>query len=197
MTRLLYFVLWLLSTSAFCQLPPGVIDRLAARAVGNKVQVEVTLSAGYTCNGIVITRSTDSLLFETIGLIGGVCGDSAASVSYSFTDSFPPTNQRLFYQLLLGGRIATDTRQVVVYDFAARPLILAPNPTADWVEVRFEAAVGTSEHLCLRSNLGQPLQFLLSEDGFVRFSVQDLPAGSYFIERTLQPTRIAKLQVIR
>lgn len=197
MTRLLYFFLWLLSTSAFGQLPPGVIDRLAARVVGNKVQVEVTLSAGYTCNGIVITRSTDSLLFETIGLIGGVCGDSAASVSYSFTDSFPPTNQRLFYQLLLGGRIATDTRQVVVYDFQERPLIVSPNPAADWVEVRFEAAVGTSEQLILRNASGNMVQNIESEDGFARFDVRHLPPGNYFVGRKSTNGRPVKLLLVK
>lgn len=197
MTRLLYFVLWLLSTSAFGQLPPGIIDRLAARAVGNKVQVEVTLSAGYTCNGIVITRSTDSLLFETIGLIGGVCGDSAASVSYSFTDSFPPTNQRLFYQLLLGGRIATDTRQVVVYDFDQRPLWVVPNPAKDWIEVRFEAAPGSREIILLYDARGKLLDSLEIEDGLATIAVSQLQAGVYVLRSKQKPELFKKFTVAR
>lgn len=197
MTRLLYFVLWLLSTSAFGQLPPGVIDRLAARAVGNKVQVEVTLSAGFTCNGIVITRSTDSLLFETIGLIGGVCGDSAASVSYSFTDSFPPTNQRLFYQLLLGGRIATDTRQVVVYDFDRRPLWMVPNPAKDWIEVRFDAAPGSRETFLLRDARGKVIQQFEIEDGLARLAVLQLGPGIYVLQSKPRPALLAKFIVAR
>jgi len=196
-TRLLYFVLWLLSTSAFGQLPPGIIDRLAARAVGNKVQVEVTLSAGYTCNGIVITRSTDSLLFETIGLIGGVCGDSAASVSYSFTDSFPPTNQRLFYQLLLGGRIATDTRQVVVYDFDQRPLWVVPNPAKDWIEVRFEAAPGSREIILLYDARGKLLDSLEIEDGLATIAVSQLQAGVYVLRSKQKPELFKKFTVAR
>lgn len=197
MTRLLYFVLWLLSTSAFGQLPPGIIDRLAARAVGNKVQVEVTLSAGFTCNGIVITRSTDSLQFETIGLIGGVCGDSAASVSYSFTDSFPPTNQRLFYQLLLGGRIATDTRQVVVYDFDRRPLWVVPNPAKDWIEVRFDAAPGSREIILLYDARGKLLESLEIEDGLATIAVSQLQAGVYVLRSKQKPELYKKFTVAR
>ena len=194
---MLYFVLWLLSTSAFGQLPPGVIDRLAARAVGNKVQVEVTLSAGYTCNGIIITRSTDSLQFETIGLIGGVCGDSAASVSYSFTDSFPPTNQRLFYQLLLGGRIATDTRQVVVYDFDRRPLWVVPNPAKDWIEVRFEAVPGSKEIILLYDARGKLLESLEIEDGLATIVVSQLQAGIYVLQSKQKPELFKKFTVAR
>lgn len=182
-TRLLHLVLLLFSTLALGQLPPGVIDRLSVRTLGNKVQVEVTLSAGYTCNGIVITRSTDSLTFETVGLIGGVCGDSAAAVSYSFIDSFPPTNKRLHYQLLLGGRLATDTRQVVVYDFTTRPMIISPNPAKDGVEIRFEAAVGSNELITLTNQQGVEVLRVLAEDGWARFSMGHLPAGMYFVGR--------------
>ena len=191
------FLALLSSVHAFGQLPPGVIDRLSARAIGNKVQVEVTLSAGYTCNGILITRSTDSAQFETIGLIGGVCGDSAASVSYSFTDSFPPTNRRLFYQLLLGGRIATDTRQVVVFDFTERPLILAPNPATDWVEVRFEAPSGSAEWLIIFNQHGQEMLREQALDGYVRFSISQLATGSYFIRTANQPYLFTQLLITR
>lgn len=189
MLRLTFLVAFLASIETFGQLPPGVIDRLAARAVGNKVQVEVTLSAGFTCNGIVITRSTDSLQFETVGLIGGVCGDSAASVSYSFIDSFPPTNKRLHYQLLLGGRLATDTRQVVVYDFTTRPMIISPNPTKDGVEIRFEAPVGSTELITLTNQLGVEVLRVLTEDGWARFSIVHLPAGMYFVGRASSQAR--------
>lgn len=195
MKRLPFLFILLITFQAFGQLPPGVIDRLSARSIGSQVQIEVTLSAGYTCNGIIITRSTDSLQFETVGLIGGVCGDSATSVSYSFTDSFPPTNKLLHYQLLLGGRIPTDTRQVVVYDFQLRPLLLAPNPAKDWVEVRFEAPAGSAEPVLLLGLQGQELDRVLAEDGYARISVHSLPAGSYFIKRADDAARVEKLLI--
>jgi len=194
---LLFLFIGLGAFHSFGQLPPGVIDRFSTRTIGNRVQIEVTLSAGYTCNGIVITRSVDSLLFETIGLIGGVCGDSAAAVSYSFTDSFPPTNKQLHYQLLLGGRIATDTRQVIVYDFQSRPIILLPNPTKDWVEVRFDAAFGSSETLLVLDGTGRQVAQFPVEDGYARFSVSHLATGNYFICSLQQPGRMEKLLVVK
>lgn len=197
MLRLTFLVAFLASIQTFGQLPPGVIDRLAARAVGNKVQVEVTLSAGYTCNGILITRSTDSLQFETVGLIGGVCGDSAASVSYSFTDSFPPTNQRLFYQLLLGGRLATDTRQVVVYDFDRRPLWVVPNPATHLIEVRFDAAPGSTETFILFDAQAKALQQFEIEDGLAQIAVSQLMPGMYVLQSTKRPALMAKFIVAR
>lgn len=195
--RLTLLLAFLASLQTFGQLPPGVIDRLAARAIGNKVQVEVTLSAGYTCNGIVVTRSTDSLKFETIGLIGGVCGDSAAAVSYNFTDSFPPTNQRLYYQLLLGGRLATDTRQVVVYDFTRRPLWVVPNPATHWIEVRFDAAPGSTETFILRDWRGKALQQFQIEDGLAQIAVFQLMPGMYVLQSTKRPALMAKFIIAR
>lgn len=197
MTRLLHLVLLLFSTSALGQLPPGIIDRLAARAISNKVQVEVTLSAGFTCNGIVITRSIDSLQFETIGLIGGVCGDSTAAVSYSFTDSFPPTNQRLFYQLLLGGRLATDTRQVIVYDFDRRPLWVVPNPASDRIEIRFEAAPGSTEIFTLHDVRGKKIDQFEIEDGWAQIAVSQLEPGMYVLQSKDQSRLSTKFLVTR
>lgn len=182
MKRLLFLLVLHGANLSFAQLPPGVIDRLSARAIGSSVQIEVTLSAGYTCNGILITRSVDSMQFETVGLIGGVCGDSAAAVSYSFTDSFPPTNTRLYYQLLLGGRIPTDTRQVVVYDFQERPVIISPNPAKDWVEVRFEAAEGSVNTITITNQQGTKVKEVAAEDGYGKIWLQDLPGGLYFLQ---------------
>ena len=67
-----------------------------------EVLLKWAILEGETCNGILITRSTDSLFFEAIGEIGGVCGDPNFQQPYSFVDEAPPKNTTVYYKLELG-----------------------------------------------------------------------------------------------
>src|SRR5437870_3891883 len=70
--------------------------------VENRVQLNFTISAGNTCNGIQIFRSPDAVNFIEIGDIQGVCGSSDRSESYFFIDQAPLKNKTNYYRLQLG-----------------------------------------------------------------------------------------------
>lgn len=73
-----------------------------ASEMHEEVLLKWAVLEGETCNGILITRSTDSLFFEAIGEISGVCGDPNFQQPYNFIDKTPPKNTKVYYKLELG-----------------------------------------------------------------------------------------------
>lgn len=94
----------------------------------NLVYVRCVLSAGYTCNGILLERSSDSIYFEQIGEIPGICGDANFAVSYEFIDEKPIRNAESFYRLELGGYGYTHVVRIKLIDIGANTIQLRPNP---------------------------------------------------------------------
>lgn len=140
--RHIYFLLfWLLLGTAWAsvQEPVGTgIARFSVVQLGTGVRVEVTLQAGFTCNGIQLLRSTDSVQFETAALIGGVCGSSSEEVSYDFYDAQPLNGQRLYYSLLLGGRIPSEVLSVRLLDFSKTGFVMWPNPARERLQLQID-----------------------------------------------------------
>lgn len=91
----------LLSTAVKAQ-AKTILDYYEANQNQNSILLKWAISKGSTCNGINITRSSDSLYFETIGRIEGVCGSPDFQQPYSFVDESPLKNQMNYYKLELG-----------------------------------------------------------------------------------------------
>ena len=61
--------------------------QFSAVQVETKVQLNFTIKAGNTCNGIEIFRSPDSVNFSLIGDIQGVCGSTDRKGDNNFYES--------------------------------------------------------------------------------------------------------------
>ena len=96
--------------------------------VENKVQLNFTLKAGYTCNGIGIYRSADSINFTLIGDIQGVCGSNDKNESYTFTDYAPLKNSKNFYRLEPGSLGTSGIAGVFFIDLSENDVLIYPNP---------------------------------------------------------------------
>lgn len=72
---------------------------------------------GSTCDGIRILHSTDSINFEEIGLIGGICGSKTESVKYEFTHKTPIANKINYYQLEFGNTFYSNIIQIELIAF--------------------------------------------------------------------------------
>ena len=85
-------------------LSQSILDDFAIDLNQGKVLLAWTIKSGNVCNGIQIYRSSneDSVNFELIEDIQGVCGDLSSAVSYTFTDETPIPNKVNYYKLLLG-----------------------------------------------------------------------------------------------
>ena len=107
-----------------------ILDDFALDLNQGKVLLAWTIKSGSVCNGIQIYRSTieDSLNFELIEDIQGVCGDLSSPVAYTFTDENPQQNQVNYYKLLLGGQEFSEVLGIEVLLIPSNSYLLKPHP---------------------------------------------------------------------
>lgn len=107
-----------------------ILDDFALDLNQGKVLLAWTIKSGSVCNGIQIYRSTieDSLNFELIEDIQGVCGDLSSPVAYTFTDENPLQNQVNYYKLLLGGQEFSQVLGIEVLLIPSNSYLLKPHP---------------------------------------------------------------------
>jgi hypothetical protein len=133
---ILCFLLYISAASAQSEAHP-ILDRMDHYVAAGKVYVSCVVSKGYTCFGIELKRSVDSMNYETVDIEYGICGSDSEPTYFSFVDSNPPMNQRLFYRLDLGGFGSTKVIETYVVDVQELGYRITPNPASDYAEVHF------------------------------------------------------------
>jgi len=110
-------------------LSQSILDDFALDLNQGKVLLAWTIKSGNVCNGIQIYRSSneDSINFELIKDIQGVCGDLSSPVSYTFTDESPIPNKVNYYKLLLGQEFS-NVLGIEVLLIPESSYLLKPNP---------------------------------------------------------------------
>lgn len=93
----------------------------------NSVTGKFTLSAGSTCGGFTVQRSTDSLSFIQVYDYPNICGASGSPEPFSFTDKNPIVNQVNFYKIILNP-YEIAVRKIYVGQSNRSTLIAYPNP---------------------------------------------------------------------
>tara|TARA_Y100001978_G_C23698807_1_gene439386 strand:- start:2595 stop:3158 length:564 start_codon:yes stop_codon:yes gene_type:complete len=96
-----------------------------------------TIKSGSTCNGMQIFRSQDSIEYELIEDIQGVCGDLSSPVSYTFTDSEPELNATNYYKISFGGTQESNVLSIDVYNILNNSYLLKPNPVTGISDLYF------------------------------------------------------------
>tara|TARA_B100001287_G_scaffold221934_1_gene191076 strand:- start:56 stop:619 length:564 start_codon:yes stop_codon:yes gene_type:complete len=96
-----------------------------------------TIKSGSVCNGMQIFRSQDSLEYELIEDIQGVCGDLSSPVSYTFTDTEPELNTTNFYKISFGGTQESNVLSIEVYKILNNSYLLKPNPVTGISDLYF------------------------------------------------------------
>jgi len=113
------------------------LDAINALENNSKVYLRWTMKSGNTCNGIRIYRSLDSINFNTIGQINGICGSSTESISYDFIDESPALNAVNYYTIELGSLGFSKVISVEVLDFKSG-ILVRPQPSQTNVELVFK-----------------------------------------------------------
>lgn len=114
------------------------LDYFEANENRNTVLLKWAISQGSTCNGITITRSSDSIYFSPIGRIEGVCGSADAPQPYSFVDENPLKNQKNYYKLELGISGFSRVISLNVRDKNGKDYQVIPNPIQDIGRIYFD-----------------------------------------------------------
>lgn len=161
------------------------------------ILVNWTIDSGSSCNGITIYRSDDSLVYEEIGSIAGVCGNSSEPTHYNFTDKEPLLNKTNYYRLKFGNGQISETRSLHFTYVEPNDIIIRPNPAKD--------------NIILELNKDQNSNFMIRiihEDGHVVVShdnlfgetifldVSYLTSGSYILELIYENDKIIREKLV-
>lgn len=124
--------------TTFCRAQlEDILLQFDAVQTDNKIQLIFTIKSGNTCNGIQIYRSPDSLTFNEIGDIQGICGSSGRDESYSFTDNSPIGNKTNYYRLQLGTLGYSYVAKLFFIKPDGNNALLFPNPLTNETIITF------------------------------------------------------------
>lgn len=142
---------WLISIAfTFCSLlffgqEHAILSKFTAEYTGNEVILNWTIKGGQQCNGVDVYRSVDSINWEKIGGVEGICGASEPQY-YDFTDSDPEKGNFNYYQLKLGtqGFSSIQKIQVIRYEDS---YAVYPNPGNDIITLSISPNLGRGRYL--------------------------------------------------
>lgn len=132
-------LLVLLALPAIAQKPSPhpILRSFTALKQPNGVNLKWVIKGGQQCFGIRIFRADETLLFDQIDHIDGVCGDTEADEAYTYFDSNPISNDYNFYRLEMGSQGFTDTIQVFFEDFGRDRYLLITENASNQFRVLF------------------------------------------------------------
>ncbi len=93
----LIFTIFLFFNTAF--LYGQALINFNVQLIKDSVRIEFVIRGGFTCTGVRIDRSTDSINFINIYQFAGVCGGTSSDVKYVYTDNNPVVNKTNYYRL--------------------------------------------------------------------------------------------------
>lgn len=145
---------------SFAQHP--ILAAFSARQIDENIQLDWTILGGNTCNGTFIYRQNKEGVFEQIGAIEGICGDSDVNEQYTFQDSMPLSGVN-HYTLQLGLQGYTDT----IFAFFVQPgihgvkAIYTPTETQlhlqeEWMDARIKL-LASNGRLLYKGNAHSPI----------------------------------------
>ena len=143
-----------------------------------------------------VQHSTNGVDFAPIGKVLGM-GTTEEATDYRFLDDMPAAGTN-YYRLRQVDFDGTETlTEVVTVEFAGRlpELVSFPNPTAGELTVQFGEATDADARIQVLSVAGALLQDLPVGYQFNhRLSLDDLPAGTYFV-RVVDQDQVRTLSV--
>lgn len=106
---------------------------------GDKNFISITIEKGNTCQGIYIERSMDSVTFNEIGRIAGICGSADFDQNYQFTDNFPIPDKVIHYRVRFGSNGPVSRVVSIMYvAIKSDGYKLTPNPVTDNATLYFD-----------------------------------------------------------
>lgn len=165
---------------SLAQSADAVLSKFFAVQVEETVFMRWTITAGNTCEDTYIERSSDGLIYEKIGLIGGICGSPDQSITYEFTDTVPLFNQKSYYRLRLGFYGYSSPKIVELIRYNDQGFLLAPNPFSNFSRLAFINDEKEIYELIISDMQGRIVQEMSTTSNEFIIPRLDLKAGVYF-----------------
>ena len=159
----------------------ALLERFSISKNDGRVLLNWVTRPGSTCDGVDVMRSTDSLSFETIYHIPGICGGPNTAISYTYLDERPVANFRNYYRLGLGSSGTTSVRSIEVVDLGNNGLQVRPNPVVADSKIYFDNVTREACQLFLVSAAGVVVGKWETRDEFFELHAPDFQPGMYFL----------------
>jgi hypothetical protein len=156
-----------------------ILSGFIGKASDEIVLLQWTISSGKTCNGTFIQRSADTVNFETIGEIPGICGSSETPVPYAYTDESPIPNRVNYYRLELGGQGYSRILAIPYFEYGNTGSIVIPNPVIAQARIYFENKTEKPYLFSLFNYSGNLIRQSKGNDSSVLLDAAGLSAGAY------------------
>ena len=176
----LSFLVILSSSNTIYAQNEEVVLNLTATEFNGKVLLTWAITQGNTCNGISILHSTDTVNYIQIGTIEGICGSTAETIDYQFTDNSPNVNQTNYYRLSLGGIGFSYPVNVDVIDAGNLTYIVSPNPVSSESQLIFNNDNQEKVTITFFNERGEVVHEESSTEQSVTIDRSKFTQGTYF-----------------
>lgn len=177
--QLLFVLTLLLSVQIAAAQRHPILDKLDIYESGGKVYITCIISAGNTCNGINVLRSTDSVEFSIIGNVSGVCGSNEFPITYDFVDENPLINKPIYYQLEFGGFAPTEIIRLLIIDYNSNGYQVRPHPANEQARIYFKNPSRAEHLITLFSSSGNTILQEKTTGEFFDLNLINIPSGLY------------------
>lgn len=143
------------------------------------VFIDITLSEGNTCNGIHVQRSLDTINFEEINFLEGICGNTSSPTSYNFLDENPILNKTSYYRVEFGNNIFSEIIEILIIDNQENKYQIRPNPSNEETTLYFNSQPGNKNELLLFNIYGTKILSLTSLSNQFYINTSSLNNGLY------------------
>jgi hypothetical protein len=172
-------IVFCLLIGKLCLAQSEFVHQFTATQNDEVILLNFTIAGGITCLGTEIQRSPDSINFQSIGNIAGICGSDTKDVSYAFTDTAPLVNQDNFYRLELGQVGFSHTIKIKFTDYESG-VFAFPNPAGEETMVNFLNSKNELFKLQIFDTSGRMRRSITTRNNAVKVSREDLLNGMYF-----------------
>lgn len=163
----------IISFSGFGQ----IHENFKAQRTEENVYLSWTITEGNTCNGIQVQRSVDSINFETIHDIQGVCGSTSKKVLYDFTDTMPEIGSKNYYRLILGTTGVSEIISIQLDDIDSDELKIFPNPSVNNISIQYGTIYARLVIFDIKGN--KLYEKELNNSQMLKISKDDIQSGVY------------------
>lgn len=183
---LLFACAWLMQINA--QEHPFLAEFKLSEAE-DAVKIEWTMIAGGTCVGTTIMRSLDSLSFQPVGYIDGICGNITEPINYDLVDHTAPELSKLYYRLELGSNGSSSIKAIELQRLRSVLHRFQPLPVSDQGELLLDVDPETPVVIVIFDGLGKMMNRMEGRGGRHFIDVDTWDRGLYIYQVAINGER--------
>ena len=148
--------------------------------IEDHIHLAFTVKGGVQCFGTEVQRGIDSIHFETIGVIPGICGNANFDVSYTFEDTLPVPNEFNYYRISFG-QLGNSYTIKLKFTYYQDDFVIVPNPGNGSLTILFSNFNHQPHTFSLINLNGTILKEAGTTGNEVFIDKSSLPSGIYLI----------------